>query len=256
MNNQRNIPHRCSFCRNREHDIRNCNDVRFLEFAEECSTRKIGYDNFTNNSVNQSKIKFREWLISYSLRSQHNIIFIKSFAVRNCNAIMNNDVVECIEKIVYYYYDTLPIIPVVSLESIQAEANTNGIWYNYINYFQNNFNVFMNDNIFMSDNIFMNDYLDKKDTINIHKIIVNSKITEETSDLDSFIECAICYNEKKERNFIKTNCNHKICSTCFVNYSKSKMMEYMVPCCALCRTNITLIEIYDEDVKEEISCII
>jgi hypothetical protein len=63
--------------------------------------------------------------------------------------------------------------------------------------------------------------------------------------------CPICMDDIECNNIIKTNCDHNLCSSCLNGIIKS-LKPYKKPTCALCRTNITNIKLYDEKITEKL----
>jgi hypothetical protein len=73
------------------------------------------------------------------------------------------------------------------------------------------------------------------------KFQVTTSIQNLEPIVDSKFQCPICLEEIDGKNRIITNCNHKVCISCFENYLTSIQTTVLEkkPSCCLCRTNIT-----------------
>ena len=83
--------------------------------------------------------------------------------------------------------------------------------------------------------------------------IIHKEESQSYSELNELcsLECPICM-DKINGEFVKTNCNHYYCSSCF-NQTIKNLNIYRKPSCSLCRTNITELDIYIKD--KDIICI-
>jgi len=50
-------------------------------------------------------------------------------------------------------------------------------------------------------------------------------------------QCDICYEQCKQIDFVKTNCNHEFCHTCMKTHLNTQIQNVM-QCCAMCRGEI------------------
>jgi hypothetical protein len=79
----------------------------------------------------------------------------------------------------------------------------------------------------------------------------------EDFDIEENHECAICYNDDaiKTTNFVKLNCTHAFCNSC-MKKSFQHTTRLSVPCCALCRCEISSVSFKDENIKNDFCNII
>ncbi len=59
-------------------------------------------------------------------------------------------------------------------------------------------------------------------------------------------ECAICFECVTTPDTISLNCGHTFCASCIVNTLKINH-SYSGPCCALCRTQMKIFNVYKLD---------
>jgi hypothetical protein len=70
-------------------------------------------------------------------------------------------------------------------------------------------------------------------------------VFESDEELESKIECAICYENTKILNTVTLNCGHQFCGTCIMNTCKTQP-AHNPPSCALCRTTMNTFVVKDE----------
>ena len=61
--------------------------------------------------------------------------------------------------------------------------------------------------------------------------------TIENDETSGNCECIICLEDKEVKDFVKLGCKHEFCKDCLIKTLKSDIRE--IPCCALCRTEVT-----------------
>ena len=211
----------CSFCFAQGHNINNCDDNRLINIENECMQQKQLYA-VSDNYI----VMFRNWLCNKVI---DNAMLVKAFAVRKCGARIRSNIDECIEKIVnYVYQDTHNVYP--NLDSIMPS-------------------------LYHSMLMFMN-FEENEAKINVEsKFNVVSKL--ENFDIEANFECAICYNDDaiQPANFVKLNCTHTFCNSC-IKKSFQHTSRLSIPCCALCRCEISSVTFKDENIKNEFCNII
>jgi hypothetical protein len=84
--------------------------------------------------------------------------------------------------------------------------------------------------------------------------ILSTVENNENEDIHKLCECAICYDEKQVKNFVKLGCNHEFCKDCIITTMKKNNSTNL--CCAFCRTEIKSIESRTNEVKNEINNLI
>ena len=87
------------------------------------------------------------------------------------------------------------------------------------------------------------------------EIVLSLEITEDVTELEENIDCAICYEAKQEKHFVALNCGHKFCSSC-LKTSLQKCNHASNPCCALCRCEIKNIISKDDTTMDEFTDLI
>ena len=217
---------RCSYCRAQGHNVSTCNNPTLLEVELLFLEKKFL---FRSHGIDSSKNLFTSWLLEIVSRVNSSSHLIKSYAIRKCNARSRDDILICIRKIVHYIYrEEDPSLDYIPFDSHVALLNN------------------MYTNLYMNRTL---NYMNQMDTNNysFKKIIEFNYIEcKDEAELSIETECSICYELKEERDYIKIDCGHKFCVNCSLSLVKSKN----VPCCALCRKNITKFECKDECVKK------
>ena len=216
---------RCSFCFAQGHNINVCDDNRLIYIENECRQQKQLY------ALSESPtIMFRHWLCAKII---DNAILVKAFAVRKCGARIRSNIDECIEKIVNYVY----------------QEDYNGY----------NLGLVMPSLVmssFYHSMLMLMNFEENEAKINVdRKFSFESKV--ENFDIEENCECAICYNDNaiQPANFVKLNCNHIFCNSC-IQKSFQHTNGLSIPCCALCRSEISSVTFNDENIKKDFCNII
>jgi hypothetical protein len=84
---------------------------------------------------------------------------------------------------------------------------------------------------------------------NLHKnfdIILSQCDTLNLTEL----ECSICYNKIEQQSLVQLNCNHQFCVDCICSYFEASST---IPSCALCRENISNINVTNKTVYDSLS---
>ena len=74
----------CSFCRNRGHNIRMCNDIRLVYFEIRCSIA-------VQNMIEVDDLYL--WINSFALENISNIDIIRAFAIQKCRGVTLNSLI-------------------------------------------------------------------------------------------------------------------------------------------------------------------
>lgn len=84
-----------------------------------------------------------------------------------------------------------------------------------------------------------------------HKIVV--KTLETVTDLTDF-ECPICVSCLPAKEKVETGCKHSVCKGCLIQYFEHQIlhMEFSIPRCSMCRTNITELTVSNPEYLEEV----
>jgi hypothetical protein len=83
---------------------------------------------------------------------------------------------------------------------------------------------------------------------------ITVKTPETVTDLSEF-ECPICVSELPAKEKVVTGCKHCVCKCCFVKCLEHKIenMEFSIPKCSMCRTDISEITIFNTDYVDEVT---
>ena len=211
---------RCSFCLAQGHNINRCDDIRLIDIENECIQQKELYL-LSDNAIQL----FRTWLCAKVL---HNSLLIKAFAVRKCGARLRSNINECISKILNYVYQDIH----------NVHANLDALM----------------PSLYHRMLMFMNFEENEAET-NLDKT-VNVVYKVENFETEENYECAICYNDDiRNPDFVKLNCSHTFCNSC-IKKSFQHTNRSTIPCCALCRSEITSVIFKDENIKHDFCNII
>jgi len=219
LNNLRSITRHCSFCGQRGHNIRNCNNEEIINFGNECQIKKHLCD-----LTADSKNNFKDWLINYYLRPNGGEV-IRAYAVSKCNCTLRSSIDTIIEKIIDKMYPADYIEEIIPVN--QNETMTAVRFLRFLRYYSP----------------VVPEELKQCFNITGTVVLLDENKSEEICD------CAICYEEEMQvKNFVTLNCQHKFCKDCLKNSFKSVQR---VPTCALCRSEITTIIVHNDNIKDE-----
>ena len=265
LNRTRQLIRRCSFCRNQEHNISQCNDQRLIDFQENLRNKRSGLMEIISIDLGRKIEYFQTWLCS------NNQKLIKSYAMRFCGAYSRHSVRICLIKIVNHIWnDDQDILS--NLNQLQVQFYQPQPQFQFQTPVQDDFIPFSQSSLSQDFT-----HLDMRLTEFLYELR-NSTIVEETSEnrkyditsllcieveskektaekileeLEAEEDCNICYDEKKNRDMITLNCNHKFCGTC-VHQLLKKCNPNKLPCCAMCRVQIDFITIKNENIMNEL----
>jgi hypothetical protein len=154
-------------------------------------------------------------------------------------------------------------------ENIISETNINNSYINLDNQFYTvewfvdtmpNYNLSNNYAVsnppeYLTETI-MNNYLEddfipfESDSKNYQRISIDTKV-HEIPVSDEERNCCICYEIKDYEDISQINCGHKFCGTCIIDHIS---INYMNPCCPLCREKIDCImfqrDFYEADFRD------
>ena len=72
---------------------------------------------------------------------------------------------------------------------------------------------------------------------------------EKEKNTKEILDCCICFENLKKREFVKLNCSHEFCNGCLKNMLLSD--NRAKPCCAYCRTEVSTITTRTEKIYNE-----
>ncbi len=146
---------------------------------------------------------------------------------------LNHDLVHTPNNNVTWHIDTTPspTIPQRSRPILRPRSQ------NYLSRAQNYLSRFRNY-LFRNLESEFNAVASQTSKFNISSVL---EIDEDVKidDIKIDTECAICYENINNVNFVELNCSHKFCGYCIQNTLKRHNNVKCGPTCALCRTLIT-----------------
>jgi hypothetical protein len=218
LNNLRNVVRCCSFCREQGHNISNCNNQRIIDFGNECLIKKHLYD-----LTADSKNNFKEWLMTYYLTVDGEVV--KAYGISKCDCRLRSNIDTIIEKIIDHMYPADYIdeerIPVMNEDAMMTVRILQ-----FLRYYSS----------------LVPEESNRSFNITGKVVLLDENKSEEICD------CAICYEEELQvKNFVTLNCQHKFCKDCLKNSFKNVQR---VPTCALCRAEITNILVHSDNIKD------
>ena len=78
----------------------------------------------------------------------------------------------------------------------------------------------------------------------------NIKLTKEKFDINTVVDCSICYECQTETSICVTGCNHIFCIDCITSYCKTRRVKPNIPC-PMCRDNIKELKFDTETILNE-----
>jgi len=239
INNQNNfltrtrqLIRRCSYCRNEDHNISNCNDERLQNFRALLIIRRDELREIPSIDINNKIMYFETWLYG----QDNNLI--KSCAMRFCGAYARNNLQTCVEKIISLIWGVEPdiwsnVVPINDYNYVQLPAISI---------------MDIPDDLDLGAFEFLVGLRNNREESNENgKFGINTVLCVGLEDLETKEECNICYEEKQNRHIVKLNCNHKFCGEC-VSQTLKKCNKFKLPNCAMCRTKIDCILVNDNEI--------
>jgi len=219
-------------------------------------------------NINLSKIKFRHWLLNYSL---DNISIIKAYSISKCGTTLRDNLAFIIDKITNYIYemeleegelddlpdlidaaDTDDFIPFQATQEVsEADVRLFMAVSTMLNLNDNIINPNLIQELYYSAIVQTHLSNQKYKSIKIISTAEELTTTQIDEDLYSKCECNICYENMDKYTFVKLNCNHEFCKDCVIKTIKTTD-TYKEPCCAFCRTNIDSITTQSDEIKAEL----
>lgn len=228
----------CSFCKQYGHTISNCTDESFLNFELSCIGSKNLFENM-DASINM----FKRWLMEKFLE---NSVIVKAFAIRKCGCTLRSNIQRCLDAITNYIYNI----------QTHNEAENN----DFIPFSNETFINSTEDAIIGLSGLLM---LSGYSSENIVDIIMNSMSSEnnkykftisinvlEKEEQSILCDCSICFETYEKSKFVKFNCNHDFCGDCTIKTIKTSKTNNLR--CPLCRTEISSIVAYTNEVKNNV----
>lgn len=253
INRTRQLIRRCSCCRSSQHTIMQCNDPNLLNFGTLLVNRRNELREIYTIDLYDKISFFKTWLQS------QNQVLIKSYAIKFCGAYSRNNFQTCVDKIINFIWNIQ-----TNTDSITNDQGhtllSQMIHHDYVAFptatRQNSLNsldIILIESLVELRNIPAETSENRKYDITgvlyfeePSKDRTTTKIIEE---LESLENCNICYDDKKNRNMVSLNCRHTFCGDC-VSQILKRCSENKHPNCALCRSEIDLLIVKDEETMD------
>jgi hypothetical protein len=237
---------KCSFCYCEGHNITTCNNNVLVSVNNYLIYLKEQFMIIHNNNRILSIQEFETYLYNYCSQSESNIKLLKYVACRFYNTRLRSLLQIVINQILLRLYDIdiawltfndYNFIPFNQYTPVRVSAILNGILLNYMSneMLGGNFNI-NNDNNFDTNSIFIN-YEIKLET---HK--------DANDNINTDLECSICYNLVKKINCATFDCKHECCIDCTKQLINKKHTS-----CPYCRDVIKNITCYTEECYSKLS---
>jgi hypothetical protein len=213
--------------------------------------------------------EFKEWLTQNYINNSH---LLRAFAVTKLRSNSRVTVLESIDLISQYIFETYKILPVEAMlpnnieedlmlvlselrniEHIQPLQETEPVYNEqFISSRRREYMRYMADVLVftMLNNMLATDG-EEPLTIGTRPAIMSSIDDKFVEDAAVASECSICWDKKESDKFVKLNCNHEFCNECIIKTLAAN--KHRAPCCALCRADINNITSRSVDVQNEIS---
>lgn len=224
----------CSFCKKTGHTINTCDDEAFITFELSCLNSKNLFEAM-ENPINI----FKRWLLEKFLE---NSVMIKSFAIRKCGCTLRSPIQKCIDSITNYIFNN----------HNEEENNvfipfSNEPFFNYTEESIAGLSELLMASGYSSANI-LDIIMDSISSENKkYKFIINLESLEK-EEQNKISECSICFENYEKNKFVKLNCNHDFCGDCTIKTIKTSKINNLR--CPLCRTELTTILAYTNEVKK------
>lgn len=217
----------CPFCNNHGHTLNNCRnqELQDMDIAFHLEKEKI----ITNTQIHFTHHKNELYFAIKTLGEQKNWCYdkIRAYAILRCRyrpIVLRDTINEAIHCIASYIYD----------HDFTRELTTDFMPFN--------------------DNDATQYLIDEENQITIP----NSKLNHHYIDIslckeDSIhsFECPICYENKEMIENVSLDCNHSFCKECMLHIFKMHKTNQELSC-ALCRHEIKMFKVFDDNVMQQL----
>lgn len=237
INRVRTITRKCSFCNCQGHNITQCNNEGLTMFINYLSHLKDSLLTIHNNNHILSIQELERYLYNFCSEHDSNTKLIKAISCRFCNTRLRSTLQVAINKIIMYLFniDCLALtmhehnhIPFNEYTPVRITSIIDGILLNYManNQINNSLDNFKNDCSLLK-------YVD---------IVFDATNIPSNLELETELECSICYNSAQKKTAAKLQCHHEFCIDCIEKIIQKKIMN-----CPYCRNKIEKIFCYNEE---------
>lgn len=214
----------CQFCNNHGHTLNNCRnpELQEMDIRFHLEKEKIINDNNIHFTHHKSQLFFKikeivEPYGDYNKTRAYAILKCRYRSLPNSDTI--NDVIHCITN---YIYDNdfsiqQDFIPFNDDDATQYLMEDNQV-------------TIANSNLKQSSHI---------------DILLCKEIPS------NLLECPICYENKEIIENVSLDCNHSFCKECMLNIFKMHKTNQELSC-ALCRHEIKMFKVFDDNVMQQL----
>jgi hypothetical protein len=219
------------------HNVTNCNDIRLYEFRKTCAGNRIILE-VEDDSVN----KFKLWLYDSYTR---NASLITAFARRFCKVPVYEDSIVRIQKIMHYVYHLLAD-EMMEITNARNDYIVNLALFNDVEILKGL--LFRERMEYLTRVIEYLTFQSQQSSAIIPPLKLELTLTDE-KEPENIVQCSICYEDKKKKEFANFNCCHSFCGDCVVSMMKTRVHADMH--CPLCRQHIQNIHMQNEALQTE-----
>lgn len=258
------LTRRCSFCRMAGHNITTCDSQRIRMFERET----LIFIQLLNlrSELRVQDISANENLRRYLLgEALNDSALVRAFAIRICGASTRSNLDTCIDLIFEYF------MPRIQYEETQnqniqeaqpvADPSSRRRRFGFSESSMPNYEIGERTTLETESILYAMVFIEMIRLINTssergidRKFCIKTKILENQDNLEEKCECNICYDMYEKQKFIKLECGHEFCKDCIKQSLQNDIRD--TPCCAFCRADITILELRQESIKNEIDSLI
>jgi uncharacterized protein YfcZ (UPF0381/DUF406 family) len=248
---RRRIPVRCcSFCREDDHFISNCNSPRFSHFEMILLQKKLHYLDRENGNIAHAMNEYESWLFTF-----HDRALVRAYATRHCRGYardsINNSISVIMRKI--WSEERSQLLQENRIEDTEIVQAVN----QFVHLVTQLRNEDPNEVTDTQQNLLGDvitwlidrnpDYtLLERLRNNTNNKKVEIVCLDEETEREKTEECSICYEVTEYSNQVKLNCDHEFCGSCV----KKIIEKNNQPCCAFCRVPIEKIKVKTMNMQE------
>ena len=239
---RRRLPVRCcSFCREDDHFISNCNSHRFSHFEMILLQQKVHYLDTGNGNVAHAMNEYELWLSTF-----HDRALVRAYATRYCGGYARDSIDRSVNFIIrkIWHEERSQLLQENRIEVPEIVQAVNQFVHLVTQLRNEDPNEVTDTQQELLGDVITwlidrnPDYtlLERLRNNTNHKKVEVVYLHEETEREE---ECSICYELTEYSNQVKLNCDHEFCGSCV----KKIIEKNNQPCCAFCRVNIEKIEV-------------
>jgi hypothetical protein len=237
---------KCSYCNQLGHKINKCNDDKIKELDEKLIERTL-FSHIIIPTTSMVKRHLRFCLCSLPEKKLLMLCY-KNNVKKYCTDLKKISYINVLSNYYYELSSNTEIIMLIDMLDSISDEN----YEKYTNEIIRNSSslglTFQMEEIILQQ-VYRYRHIQRKFNI---QIITNEENPEEEEGPQSQSECPICYETYSQSEIIHTECSHNYCKDCLTSYLKSLNDTFITPTCAYCRKVITILEIKNKNIREEI----